>query len=549
MVKMQTIKSFFHMHNAQRRDDLVKRWVYDWTGRQPVEDIREYFGEKVALYFVWLGFYTSMLWIPAICGGFLTISQLISYHYTGSMDNPWVPLYCCFMSVWSIVLSVGWKRLEKSYQYEWDTLEFEDTEEERKEFIQSEHTTARLIPYKGSYERVVDPLWRKLALSISVAVVLGFIFVVILVVASIASMRFRMLRALEPKGLAWLAKGVGGVSQAISIMVFNRIYQEVLTRLTDNENWKTETQYEDAAIAKEFSFKIVNAYFACFFVAFVQNNVKVFGEDMHCPMWNCMSELTMTLATIFVVQLTVQQAMEVGQPYIKQLWKDLKTNREKGIRRASAMAFSDSQKNLMEQGLTEAPNSSRPGQMSEEEAQALMPDYPGVIDDYAEMIIQLGYVNLFAAAFPLTATLALINNLAEIRIDAYKLLMLTKRPPYKCAQDIGMWQSMMEVLSTCSILTNCALVGFVSHGLLFYFPDISSSERVWITILCEHCLLLFKALLETQLQDAPDEAREAYERRTYIRDKLLAEVGGYQPTVVRPYYDSDGEMEDVRGAR
>jgi hypothetical protein len=284
MVKMQTIKSFFHMHNAQRRDDLVKRWVYDWTGRQPVEDIREYFGEKVALYFVWLGFYTSMLWIPAICGGFLTISQLISYHYTGSMDNPWVPLYCCFMSVWSIVLSVGWKRLEKSYQYEWDTLEFEDTEEERKEFIQSEHTTARLIPYKGSYERVVDPLWRKLALSISVAVVLGFIFVVILVVASIASMRFRMLRALEPKGLAWLAKGVGGVSQAISIMVFNRIYQEVLTRLTDNENWKTETQYEDAAIAKEFSFKIVNAYFACFFVAFVQNNVKVPSRVSSSPL-------------------------------------------------------------------------------------------------------------------------------------------------------------------------------------------------------------------------------------------------------------------------
>ena len=50
---------------------------------------------------------------------------------------------------------------------------------------------------------------------------------------------------------------------------------------------------------------------------------------------------------------------------------------------------------------------------------------------WQEMIIQLGYVNLFAAAFPLTATLALVNNLTEIRIDAYKLLMLTKRPPYR----------------------------------------------------------------------------------------------------------------------
>jgi hypothetical protein len=55
------------------------------------------------------------------------------------------------------------------------------------------------------------------------------------------------------------------------------------------------------------------------------------------------------------------------------------------------------------------------------------------------MIIQLGYVNLFAAAFPLTATLALINNLAEIRIDAYKLLMLTKRPPYKWLRSAHQW--------------------------------------------------------------------------------------------------------------
>ena len=275
LVKLQIIKSFFHMHNAERRDDLLKRWVYNWTGRQPIEDIREYFGEKIALYFVWIGFYTSMLWIPAICGGFLTISQMISYAYTGSLDNPWVPLYCCFMSVWSIVLSAGWKRVENSYQYEWDTLEFEDTEEERKEFIQSEHTTARLIPYKGTYERVADPLWRKLALAVSVSVVLSFIVVVILVVSSIAFMRFKLLKVLEPKGFSWLAKGIGGVSQAVSIMVFNRIYQEVHSRLTDNENWKTETQYEDAAIAKDFSFKIVNAYFACFFVAFVQNNVKV----------------------------------------------------------------------------------------------------------------------------------------------------------------------------------------------------------------------------------------------------------------------------------
>jgi len=41
------------------------------------------------------------------------------------MDNPWVPLYCCFTAIWAIVFLSGWKRLEQAYQYEWDTRAFE----------------------------------------------------------------------------------------------------------------------------------------------------------------------------------------------------------------------------------------------------------------------------------------------------------------------------------------------------------------------------------------------------------------------------------------
>lgn len=41
-----------------------------WYKKQPLWLIRKYFGDKIALYFAWLGFYTEML-IPAAIVGLL----------------------------------------------------------------------------------------------------------------------------------------------------------------------------------------------------------------------------------------------------------------------------------------------------------------------------------------------------------------------------------------------------------------------------------------------------------------------------------------------
>ena len=42
---------------------------------QPLREIREYFGEQVAMYFAWLGFYGLKLIIPAAGFGLLYISE------------------------------------------------------------------------------------------------------------------------------------------------------------------------------------------------------------------------------------------------------------------------------------------------------------------------------------------------------------------------------------------------------------------------------------------------------------------------------------------
>lgn len=49
--------------------------------KQPLWLIRRYFGEKVGLYFAWLGFYTKCLYPPAVVG------LLCFFYGLGSMEG------------------------------------------------------------------------------------------------------------------------------------------------------------------------------------------------------------------------------------------------------------------------------------------------------------------------------------------------------------------------------------------------------------------------------------------------------------------------------
>ena len=67
--------------------------------------------------------------------------------------------------------------------------------------------------------------------------------------------------------------------------------------------------------------------------------------------------------------------------------------------------------------------------------------YPqDTFEDYLEMFIQFGYVVLFSSAFPLAALCALLNNVIEIRSDAFKLCTNLRRPFGERVENIGTWQ-------------------------------------------------------------------------------------------------------------
>ena len=87
---------------------------------------------------------------------------------------------------------------------------------------------------------------------------------------------------------------------------------------------------------------------------------------------------------------------------------------------------------------------------------------------------QVGYVVLFAPAFPIASLVCYVSFLFEVRTDAYKLLASTQRPRYAGAQDIGSWMKVLYALGIIGVFWN-ADDGH-GRGCLFCFVQRSAVQ-------------------------------------------------------------------------
>lgn len=125
---------------AGMRLKLLNEWARPVSKPQPLELIREYFGEKIALYYTWFGYYITMLFIPGLTGSALFATQMFYFPLTGTLENPFTPVYAIVMSIWAAAFAQLWQSLENTRKYQWDTLEFENQESVREEFKEAEET-------------------------------------------------------------------------------------------------------------------------------------------------------------------------------------------------------------------------------------------------------------------------------------------------------------------------------------------------------------------------------------------------------------------------
>eukprot|EP01114_Cavostelium_apophysatum_P021290 TRINITY_DN738_c0_g1_i1.p1 TRINITY_DN738_c0_g1~~TRINITY_DN738_c0_g1_i1.p1 ORF type:complete len:782 (+),score=258.94 TRINITY_DN738_c0_g1_i1:32-2347(+) len=535
LVREGHITRGFGLHNKKQLRDLVVNWSYprNLIKPQPLHKIRDYFGEEIAMYFAWLGFYTQWLWYLTAGGLIVTFFWAVNF-FDPEGKAKWtlwsVSVYCVFLSLWSTCYLEFWKRYKNGLVYEWGMSNYQDQEKERPDF----HGEALSGVYSNGIWVPLDPnanygfklpakskYYPKLTRASKMVSQLPLMatMIVMVVILTLAVMSFRLF-VQNTNSLG--GSIAGGVANAITIMFMNVVWKMVAVKLNNWENHRTDSEYENSLIMKIFAFYFVNSYTALFYVAFFKGTGKLFGAAVlkdACKTGRtyiavlgngCMDELTIQLITVLMVNIFVGQSREVAIPWLM----------------GKAKVF------MLKRNLKKQAEENEKSKVAQWEIESKKPAFPGTFDEYSEMVIQFGYITMFAASFPIAPLLAVLNNVIEIRTDAFKLLDAHSRPEYRGATGIGAWYSILEGLGILAVITNCLLIGFSLNSVADIFgevPVIPTARRISqvpfhtfvVIVLLEHILIFIKFVIAFMIPDMPGWIIKEQARQDWIKNQTL----------------------------
>ncbi|XP_074130979.1 anoctamin-5 isoform X9 [Sminthopsis crassicaudata] len=500
-------------NSGNERYTLYTEWArfLRFYKEQPLDLIRRYYGERIGIYFAWLGFYTEMLFFAAVVGAICFFYGLItmtgnmssieicnesiggaiimcplcdvkceywklnttceSSRYSHLFDNVATLFFAIFMGIWVTLFLEFWKRRQARLEYEWDLVDFE--EEQQQLQLRPEYEAKCTLKKKNPVTQEIE-LERKWTLDFYGKLLLcwmAILFWISLIIASmIAVIVYRLsvyaafasimenTETLQPISSLLTPQLATSVTASclnfVIIMILNFLYERIAVWITDMEIPRTHLEYENRLTMKMFLFQFVNYYSSCFYVAFFKGKFVGYPGAYTYMFSKWRNEECDPAGCL--IELTTQLTIIMAG---KQIWGNIQEAILPWVwnwwRRRRARTNSEKLYSRWEQD------------------HALQSFGPlGLFYEYLEMVIQFGFITLFVASFPLAPLLALMNNILEIRVDSWKLTTQYRRPVAAKAHSIGVWQEILNGMAVLSVVTNAFIVAFTSDmipRLVYYY--------------------------------------------------------------------------------
>jgi len=476
------IKQMYPLHDDESVKKLGQSWFMTW-GEQPFEDIRLYFGESVTLYFQFLGFYTLALLGPTILG-FL---QMVLYPQT-------LAFFCIVNVICATVFLELWRKKCSELAFIWGTIGMTSFDEPRPNFhgvMGIDQVTGKMLPQ--------SPRWKTYFKMYCVSLPL----VILCMFGAFLVMLFyfwidEMVRKDCPSCPQFF-EYVPSTVYAIVIYIMNLVYRKFATFLTEWENHRTQSQFDRHRVTKLVLFEFVNNFMSLFYIAFIIQDREL---------------LRYQLASLLIILQFLNNIQEAVLPHIIQHYAERKLKSKKRV----IMQNKGYDHPFVLSNVTQLhPEDSRIDQAILE---GMKEPYDDPYDDYLELFIQFGYVFLFSSVYPMAAFWALMNNILEIRSDAFKLCCVYQRPMSRRVKDTGAWQRSFQALCALAVMTNCGLL-CLSPDLRSVAPDLDPTKWILIFVLLEHLLLGLRQVLHYAIPDKPEWVRMALAKRNYQSKQAL----------------------------
>jgi len=493
--------------------------------------MQAYFGDKVALYFSFLTFYTKSLALFGVVGGLVSAGVTLLPQRAAQLQFA----FTIFTVLWSVTLLSNWKRRNVEIVYLWKKLVLGDAADEaiaaasRKEDYRKQFF-GELVNHRITGEKIMVYPGRLHAARYAVSVLVVIVLLGISARVMVWSLHFedtmRVWRETVAPTMAWsrsyIVKDL--IMAQLPLVVYlgclnllDRVNGFVAHKLTDFENHKYASMYENALVAKLVAFQFLNMNMAYLFVAFVRRDFV---------------RLHASLRSVMLIELVTGNIKETVLPVYL-------ASRKK----AAAVAARDAAAKAREEAATAANPAAASAALARAEAAAAASPLPpendvvltqaalspdeGVFGDYFELVRQFSYISLFASAFPVGATVAALNNLGELYADTFKLCRLTRRPSPARALTIGAWMRAFEFISVASIATNLAIIAVTRNAASSVVGDgRSKTEEYFAMVLMEHLLLLVRYVASSVLEGCPRWVRDARAKEQYQRTKRENSGGG-----------------------
>ncbi|XP_076118970.1 anoctamin-9 [Alosa pseudoharengus] len=519
LMKKNVFEAEFCLHEKKEQKELRKSWAR-WTAcfqGQPITNVRNYFGEKVALYYLWLGWYTFLL-IPAAVLGVIVFLYGLAFYNTSPLikevcnsntimcplcdkckvwhlseicdyakvnllfDNEGTVAFAMFMAVWATVFLEFWKRHRASYVCEWKVFDWSEEEEELiMEIVNNPDCEPK--QHKHSYLR-----------SILVMVFVTLMLVLIIGLAH-ALVVFRVIAAVQLTDSSWefvsdhaslVALMLGAVLHYLTITIMTRVNRIVAIKLCDIERVRSNAGTERSFTVKMFTFQFFTLFSSLIYTAFFLGRInghpgkytKLVGKWRleECHPGGCLIDLFIQMAVIMVLKQIINNVFEITGPWLSRWMKRRKLPRKK--RKCVNCYVKENQEPKV--GMQLCDNCKL--QDLQRNYRLNKVDCFSLFNEFLEMVIQFSFTTIFVAAFPLAPLLALLNNIIEIRLDAIKMVSLERRLVPQKTNNIGVWTTVLEAVGVLAVIANGLVIGISSDFIprlvykYYYGPCYNSTE-------------------------------------------------------------------------